>query len=122
MKNSYKRSPELMGSHQGVLGPSWICSASGFPALLPKRDSSEGALWYPPDNSSGKDSWGDHGMNQRLRTLSCFLILAVLAVCSTDAVARGSGKPQQAKKPQEATGVRHHRNAALTKARFAKHV
>src|SRR6202166_2518813 len=61
-------------------------------------------------------------MNQRLRTLSCFLILAVLAVCSTDAVARGSGKPQQAKKPQEATGVRHHRNAALTKARHAKHV
>jgi soluble lytic murein transglycosylase len=60
-------------------------------------------------------------MNQRLRTLSCFLILAVLAVCSTHAVARGSGKPQQAKKPHEATGVRHP-NAALTKARHAKHV
>jgi soluble lytic murein transglycosylase len=61
-------------------------------------------------------------MNQPLRTLSCFLILAVLAACSIDAVARASGKPQQAKKPHEATGVRHHRNAALAKARSAKHV
>src|ERR1700726_338108 len=61
-------------------------------------------------------------MNQRLRPLSCFLTLAVLAVCSTDAVARASDKPQQAKKPHEATGVRHHRNAALKKAGYAKHV
>jgi soluble lytic murein transglycosylase len=61
-------------------------------------------------------------MNQRLRTLSCFLILAVLAACSTDAAARASGKPQRAKKPHETTGVRHHRNAAITKARHAKHV
>ena len=65
---------------------------------------------------------GPHGMNRRLRTLSCFLILAVLAASSTDAVARAGGKPQQANKPHEATGVRHHRNAALKKARDAKHV
>src|ERR1700683_2799740 len=62
---------------------------------------------------------GDHGMNQRLRSLSCFLTLAVLALCSTDAVARASHKPQQAKKPHEATGTRHHRNAALKKAGHA---
>jgi soluble lytic murein transglycosylase len=61
-------------------------------------------------------------MNQRLRPLSCFLTFAVLAVCSTDPVARASDKPQQAKKPHEATGVRHHRNAALKKAEYAKHV
>jgi soluble lytic murein transglycosylase len=62
-------------------------------------------------------------MNQRLRPLSCFLTLAVLAVCSTDAVARTSHKLQQAKKPHEATGVRdHHRKMALKKAGHAKHV
>jgi soluble lytic murein transglycosylase len=61
-------------------------------------------------------------MNQRLRPLSCFLTLAVLAVCSTDAVARGSHKHQHGKKSHEASGVRHHRHAALKKARHAKHV
>ena len=61
-------------------------------------------------------------MNRRLHTLSCFLILAVLAASSTDAVARAGGKPQQANKPHEATGVRRHRDAALKKARDAKHV
>ena len=61
-------------------------------------------------------------MNQRLRPLSCFLTLAVLAVCSTDAVARASHRPQQAKKPHQATGARHHREAALKKAGHAKHV
>jgi soluble lytic murein transglycosylase len=61
-------------------------------------------------------------MNRRLRPLSCFLTFAVLAVCSTDAAARASPKPQQAKKPHAATGVRHHRNAALKKAGHAKHV
>ncbi len=60
-------------------------------------------------------------MHQRLRPLSCFLTLAVLATCSTDAVARGSHKPQQARKPHEATGGRHHHNAALRKAGHAKH-
>jgi soluble lytic murein transglycosylase len=60
-------------------------------------------------------------MNQRLRPLSCFLTLAVLAVCSTDAAAGASRKPQQAKKPQEATGVRHHGSAALKKAAHARH-
>jgi soluble lytic murein transglycosylase len=53
-------------------------------------------------------------MTQRLHSLSCFLTLAVLAFFSTDDVARASHKPQQARKPHEATGVRHHRNAAKT--------
>ena len=61
-------------------------------------------------------------MNQRLRPLSCFLTLAVLAVCSTDAAARASHQPQQAKKPHEATGVRHHGSAALKKATHARHI
>jgi soluble lytic murein transglycosylase len=58
-----------------------------------------------------------------LRPLSCFLTLAVLALCSTDAVARASHKHQHGKKSHEATGARHHhRNAALQKAGHAKHV
>jgi soluble lytic murein transglycosylase len=61
-------------------------------------------------------------MNQRLRPLSCFLTLAVLAICSADSAARASHKPQQAKKPHEATGVRHHRSAVLKKAAHAKHI
>jgi soluble lytic murein transglycosylase len=60
-------------------------------------------------------------MTQRLRRLSCFLTLAALAVFSTDAVARTGNKPQPAKKPHEAAGVRHHRNAAVKKAAHAKH-
>ncbi len=62
-------------------------------------------------------------MNQRLRPLSCFLTLAVLAICSTDAAARASHKPQLARKPHEATGARdHHRKMALRKAGHGKHV
>jgi soluble lytic murein transglycosylase len=53
-------------------------------------------------------------MTQRLHSLSCFLTLAVLAFFSTDDVARASHKPQQARKPHEAIGVRHHRKAAKT--------
>jgi soluble lytic murein transglycosylase len=60
-------------------------------------------------------------MTQRLRRLSCLLTLAVLAVCSTGAVARAGNKPAPAKKPHEATGVRHHRDAAVKKAGHAKH-
>jgi len=45
----------------------------------------------------------------------------VLAFCSTGDVARASHKPLQAKKPHEATGVRHHRNAVV-KTEHAKHV
>ena len=63
-------------------------------------------------------------MNQCLRSLSCFLILAVLAVCSTDAAARASHKLQQARKPHqqphEATRVRHDRHAVLRKAGHSK--
>ena len=61
-------------------------------------------------------------MNQLLRPLSCFLTLAVLAVCTTDAAARAGHKPQQAKKPHEATRVRHHGSAALKKTGHAKQV
>jgi soluble lytic murein transglycosylase len=53
-------------------------------------------------------------MTQRLHSLSCFLTLAVLAFCSTGDIARANHKPLQARKPHEATGVRHHRNAAKT--------
>jgi soluble lytic murein transglycosylase len=60
-------------------------------------------------------------MTQRLHSLSCFLTLAVLAFCSTDNVARANYKPLQAKKPHEATGVRHPRNAVV-KTEHAKHV
>jgi soluble lytic murein transglycosylase len=61
-------------------------------------------------------------MNKHLRPLSCFLTLALLAVCSTDAMARSSHKPQHAKKPHEASGARHHRDVAHKKAGQAKHV
>ena len=62
-------------------------------------------------------------MNQRLRSLSCFLTLAVVALCSTGAIARTSHKPHLAKKPHEATGARdHHRKMALKKAGHGKHV
>jgi soluble lytic murein transglycosylase len=61
-------------------------------------------------------------MNQRLRPLSCFLTLAVLAVCSTDAAARAGHKSHQARKPHEATGARHHGSAALKRAAHARHV
>jgi soluble lytic murein transglycosylase len=59
-------------------------------------------------------------MTQRLHSLSCFLTLAVLAVCSTGDVAWANHKPLHARKPHEASGVRHHRNAAA-KAKHAKH-
>ncbi len=59
-------------------------------------------------------------MKQRLRPLSCFLTLAVLAACSTDASARSNHKPHQARKPHEATGARHH--TASKKAAHARHL
>lgn len=79
-------------------------------------------------------------MNQRLRPLSCFLTLAVLAAFSTDAMARPGHKSQHAKKSQEksqgksqeksqkksreksqeAAGRRLHRNAALKKGGHEK--
>jgi soluble lytic murein transglycosylase len=61
-------------------------------------------------------------MNQPLRPLSCFLTLAVLALFSTDAAARASHKPHQAKKALRATGMHHHLSAALKRAGHAKHV
>jgi peptidoglycan lytic transglycosylase len=61
-------------------------------------------------------------MSRRFRPLSCFLTLAVFALCSTDAMARASHKPQHARKPHEATGTRHQRHAALKKAGHADKV
>jgi soluble lytic murein transglycosylase len=60
-------------------------------------------------------------MNQHWRPLSCLLTLAALTLCSTDAPARASHKPQHAKKPHEASGARHHRSAALRKGSHGKH-
>jgi len=60
-------------------------------------------------------------MNHRLRPLSCFLISALLVVCSTGAMARANHKSPRAGKPHEASGARH-RNAAHEKAGHAKHV
>jgi soluble lytic murein transglycosylase len=58
-------------------------------------------------------------MKRHLRPLSCFLTLAALAIGSTDAAARSSHKPQHAKKSHEASGARHHRNAALKKGKHS---
>ena len=60
-------------------------------------------------------------MKRHLRPLSCFLTLAALAICSTDAAARSSHKPQHARKSHEASGVRHHRGAALKNGKHTKH-
>jgi soluble lytic murein transglycosylase len=60
-------------------------------------------------------------MNQHLRPLSCLVTLAALALCSTDAAARASHKPQHAKKSHESSGTRHHRSAAVGKGRHGKH-
>jgi len=61
-------------------------------------------------------------MKRHWRSLSCFLTLAAaLAICSTDAAARSSHKPQHAKKSHEASGARHHRSAALKKGKHTKH-
>src|SRR6478672_9860891 len=64
---------------------------------------------------------GNLGMTQRLRPLSCFLTLAVLTACSTDALARTSHSHEHGKKSHEARGARHHGIAALKKARHARH-
>ena len=60
-------------------------------------------------------------MTQRLHSLSCFLTLAVLAVCSTDDVARAGHKPQQAKKPHEASGSTASPQRGGRKLEHAKH-
>ncbi len=56
-------------------------------------------------------------MNQCMRSLSCFLTFAALAVFSTDAAARG----HHAKKPHEAREARPHRSAALGRHRHERH-
>jgi soluble lytic murein transglycosylase len=60
-------------------------------------------------------------MNQCLRSLTCFLTVALLALFSTDATARPNPKQQQAKKTHEAKKARHNRDAAAGKRGNAKH-
>lgn len=60
-------------------------------------------------------------MNQCLRSLSCFLTFAALAVFSSDAAARPSHKQQHARKTHEAKEARPHRAAALGKRRHERH-
>ncbi len=60
-------------------------------------------------------------MNERLRSLSCLVTVAALAVFSTDATARADHKPQHARKTHEAKETHHHRSAAPGKHRHAKH-
>ena len=67
-------------------------------------------------------------MTQRHRSLSCFLTVALLATCSTAAMARTSHKAHPAKnahdkphaKSHEASGKRSHHAAARKKLRHAK--
>src|SRR6476620_3371643 len=67
-------------------------------------------------------------MTQRHRSLSCFLTVALLATCSTAAIARTSHKAHPAKnahdkpnaKSHEASGKRSHHAAARKKVRHAK--
>jgi peptidoglycan lytic transglycosylase len=67
-------------------------------------------------------------MTQRHRSLSCFLTVALLATCSTAAIARTSHKAHPAKnahdkpnaKSHEASGKRSHHAAAHKKVRHAK--
>jgi soluble lytic murein transglycosylase len=73
------------------------------------------------------DSQENHGMNRRLRSLSCLLTLSALALFATDATAKTSSRQQPAKKSQEAKkspAAREapaHRSAAVEKRRHAKH-
>ena len=61
-------------------------------------------------------------MNKRLRSLTCFLILAMLAALSGNATALARPKQNQhTKKAHETTGMRHHRNAGF-KSGHAAHV
>src|SRR6266478_5101688 len=64
-------------------------------------------------------------MNQCLRSLSCFLTFAALAVFSSDSAARPSHKQQHARKTHEKTHeakeARPHRHAALGKRRHERH-
>jgi soluble lytic murein transglycosylase len=62
-------------------------------------------------------------MNKRFRRLSCFLTLATLAALSGNATAlAGYQQTRDSKKPHEATGSRHHRNAGLKKRGHAVRV
>ncbi|WP_454628114.1 lytic transglycosylase domain-containing protein [Bradyrhizobium cenepequi] len=62
-------------------------------------------------------------MNQCLRSLSCLLTVAVLALFSTDATARSNNKQAHVKKTHDAkaTKPRHQRDAAVGKRGRAKH-
>src|SRR6516162_11405083 len=65
-------------------------------------------------------SQGDHGMNQCLRSLACFLTVAALALVSTEAAAKASHKQSGPKKTHEAKAAKQ-RSAAAGKHRHSKH-
>jgi soluble lytic murein transglycosylase len=60
-------------------------------------------------------------MNRRLRSLSCFISLTVVAAFATDAVARGSHKHPPSKKAGHEAVARHQRHAASKKHESKKH-
>src|SRR5258707_3580040 len=69
-----------------------------------------------------------HGMNRRLRSLSCLLTATALALFATDASARSNPKQQPPKKTQDAKKPHDakkepppQRTAAAAKRRPAKH-
>ena len=62
-------------------------------------------------------------MNQRFWPLTCFLMMAMLAAPSTDAIALGHHKKNQhAKKAHGAKGERHHRSVGLKERGHLAHV
>jgi soluble lytic murein transglycosylase len=58
------------------------------------------------------DCGEDNGMNRRPYSLSCFLTLAALAICSTGVIARAGDAPQHNKKVHHAAAARHQREVA----------
>ena len=63
---------------------------------------------------------GDHGMNRRLRPLTCFSF-AMLVAFSNDAVALGRHKQVPHARKAHAAAGGHHRSAALKKGKHAAH-
>lgn len=59
-------------------------------------------------------------MNQCLRSLSCVLAIAAVALFSSEATAKSAHKQQHAKRVHQAKQTRHHRSASLGKHRRGK--
>jgi soluble lytic murein transglycosylase len=64
----------------------------------------------------------DHGMDRRIRPLTCFLSFAIFAALSNNSVALARHKQVHLKKADAATRVGHKRHAALRKGRHPAHV